>query len=149
MLLATSVSGNVRGAGDPEGADVLRIPRSDMEKGRLRRRTEGGRDVGISVEPGTLRDGDVLGCDPPVVVRQEPERVVRVRSDDPVLMAVAGHAIGNWHRPISTGGGAVTFPARSDSDADAIRGLLGGTGAEVSIEEAVFTPRGGSDVHGH
>ena len=120
-----------------------------MEKGGIERGTEGGRDVGISVGAGTVRDGDVVGCEPPVVVRQEPGRVVRVRSDDPVLMAVAGHGIGNWHRRISTGGGAVKFPARSDSDADAIRGLLGGTGAEASIEEAAFTPRRRPDVQGH
>lgn len=151
MLLVTAVSGNVHdGAECPEPEHLL-VSRTDLEKGRLRRQTDAGTDVGISLDPGiTLRDGDVLaGGSRPIIVRQEPEKVISVRLDDPGTGVLAGHIIGNRHRPIALEDGAIYFPIQADSELEVFERLLAPAGARLAVEERVFVPHGGTAVHGH
>ena len=161
MLSITSISGNVfrdgRYAGLAE-VELLRVSRAELGKSRIRRSTDGGTDVGLSLPSGeSLRHGDVLL--PPregrraIVVEQVPERVVVVRpeggSDSAILVA---HALGNMHRPISTRNGTICFPVQADSELAVFREILAhtGPGVSLSVEEMIFVPSsGGAAAHAH
>lgn len=158
MLIATSVAGNVlRGdAPAPPGSmDRVRLSRPELQKIRMRRRTDRGADLGVDLDPGSrLRHGDVLTDGSSfVVVEQSPEKVIVARWPDraptelPVLL---GHAVGNMHRPLSVEGGAVAFPIQSDSEVKVFERLFSKLGAlDLSVEERIFCPHEGADVHGH
>lgn len=158
MLTITSVSGNVfhdREYGSLEGHEILRVSRPELEKSRMRRRTDGGTDVGLALAPGAgLRHGDVLsGGGKTIVVEQLPEKVLTVKLKNSAVepAVLVGHVIGNRHRPISVKDGAVSFPVQADSELGVFERLFAGMadGVELSIEEAVFTPHKGADVHDH
>lgn len=158
MLTITSVSGNIfhdKEYGALKGYERLLVSRPELEKSRMRRRTDRGTDVGLALAPGTgLRHGDVLSGDgKTIVIEQMPEKVVSVRlKNNKIVPAVlVGHIVGNRHRPISVSGGVVSFPVQADSELGLFEGLFSGIIGEVelSIGEAVFTPHAGADVHGH
>ncbi|ABK77087.1 Urease accessory protein [Cenarchaeum symbiosum A] len=137
-----------------EAHEVLRLSRQELEKRIIRRSTDGGTDVGISLAGGArLRHGDVLHGDGPVIIiEQKPEKVMVVTPGDTDFGAAVllGHVIGNRHRPVSVKGGDVCFPIQADSEAEVFGRLLGGVGSiDVKIEERIFVPDGSADVHGH
>ncbi|RNJ77478.1 MAG: Urease accessory protein [Nitrosopumilus sp. H8] len=152
MLRITSISGNIHDGGVCDGdSEHLCISRGDLEKSRLRRETDGGTDIGLSLDPGTvLRDGDVLaGGKKPIIVRQTAEMVISVRLDDPEMRVVAGHVIGNHHRPVAVEKGVIYFPVQADSELEVFEKLFAGIGATLSIEEMVFTPHRRARAHEH
>jgi urease accessory protein len=91
--------------------DVLRLDQAEAQKSRLRRVTEGGAEVAISLDRGTqLRDGDILAWDEArqtaIVARVDLNEVlvIDLRSllDGPQDVSMArcvelGHALGNQH----------------------------------------------------
>lgn len=83
-------------------AEVVRLTWAQRQRRVLRVQTSAGRTVGIALEGGPgLRDGDLLG-DPerdPVVVEAVAEPVLVVRPASREQAALAGHLIGNCHRP--------------------------------------------------
>lgn len=158
MLYATSVAGNVFRGDAPAAAasmDRVRLSRQELEKARIRRRTDRGADLGVALDPGCrLRHGDVLTDGSSlVVVEQAPEKVIVARlpeSATPELAVLLGHAVGNLHRPLSVEDGAVAFPVQADSELEVFERLLAGLGiAGMSVQERVFCPHEGADVHGH
>jgi len=157
VLYATSVAGNVlRGdaPGPAESMDRVRLSRQELEKARIRRRTERGADLGVALERGSrLRHGDVLTDGSSfVMVEQAPEKVLVARWPDgapPETAALLGHAVGNLHRPLSVEGGAAAFPIQADSEIEVFEKMLSGLGVELSVQERVFCPHEGADVHGH
>ena len=156
MLMLTSVAGNVLEGGytpgQIEGFERLKIPRHDMEKSRLRGRTDGGTDVGLDLESG-VRNGDVLECgEKSVLIEQLPEKIASVRpqKNDADSLVLLGHVIGNLHRPISIRDGIVSFPIQADSELEVFEKLLARIGRmEISAGEGVFCPHEGAGVHGH
>ncbi|RNJ79902.1 MAG: urease accessory protein UreE [Nitrosopumilus sp. B06] len=152
MLRITSISGNIHD-GRPHDADSehLCMSRTELEKSRLRRETDGGTDVGLSLDPGmTLRDGDILaGGKRPIIIRQLAERVISVKLDDPGMRVLAGHIIGNRHRPIAVENDVIYFPAQADSELEVFEKLFAGIGATLSMEKRVFTPHTGAEIHEH
>jgi len=159
VITITSVSGNIFGGAKcmiPAGYfERLRVSRQDLERARMRKRTDQGTDVGLVLRQGEfLRHGDVLrDSGRTIIVEQIPEKIIRVRvaDGDADTMAVAGHIIGNRHRPISVRDGTITFPIQADSEADVFRTLFSEIigDIEMSVGEEVFVPHRGADVHDH
>ena len=163
MLAVTSVAGNIadrrlaakyRHAKAAGTCERLLISRMEMERLRLRRRTDRGTDVGLVLEPGSrLHHGDLLAAKEKfIVVEQLPEKVVSVSikkgSTEKMvgLAALIGHTIGNRHRPIAVDHYTISFPVQAKSEVDAFRKLLP-AGVKVKITEEVFLPAGEAHIH--
>ena len=140
-------------------AEHLYLARFEMDRLRLRRKTDKGTDIALILEQGNrLRHGDV-GEIPgrQIVVIQLPEKVmsVRLNGNDGMEMARAaalvGHAIGNRHRPISIDGQTISFPTMADTELTSFKKLFRGLAVELFIEEKVFLPtvESGGEHHHH
>ena len=155
MMVVTSVSGNIfhdKEYSELKGCERLQVTRQELEKTRMRKKTDCGTDVGLSLEPGkTLRHGDVISHNgKTILVEQLAEKLISVRLKDSESSALIGHIIGNMHRPISIKDSTVTFPIQADSELETFERLFSNIpGAKLSIRQEVFTPHAGADVHGH
>jgi urease accessory protein len=126
----------------------------EIERHRLRRRTDGETDVGLVLEPGRrLHHGDVLAAKEKfIVVEQLPEKVVSIsinKNDFEKMVSLAalvGHTIGNRHRPIAVDHSTVSFPIQAESEVETFRKLLP-TGVKLKVKEQVFLPAG--EAHNH
>ena len=133
----------------------LLISRMEMEKFRLRRKTDRGTDLGIVLEPGSrLHHGDVLVLtkDRLVLVEQLPEKVVSIRigiSRNGIGMAaLVGHAIGNRHRPIAINRTTISFPVQAAAEVALFQELLPHD-VKLRFEEQIFHPSGEFHSHEH
>lgn len=159
MLRITSVAGNIHADGfrhlDVKGCHRLRLSRNDLEKRRMRRVSDTGGDVIVSLEPGVfLNDGDIAySGDEIILVEQIPEMVIAVDIsgvDSPDVLVMIGHAIGNLHRPISIRGTAIYLPAQAESELELFRSILKVSGqVQVSIDRLVFKPDPRANIAGH
>lgn len=162
MLVAVKAA--ARSGGAEEASDRVRMTRAELEKSRIRKTTEGGADLAVSLPAGTvLRDGDLLdaGGGGRILVEQAPEKVATARpaagggggGGRSAAAFLVGHIVGNRHRPISVSadGSSISFPLQADSEAEVFRSLFGRIegGVELRVSEEVFRPHGGADVHGH
>jgi len=134
----------------------LKISRMELEKRILRRKTDRGTDIGLNLAPGVkLHHGDVIkNGDAKIVVEQLPEKVITVKLKNknmPDVMVLLGHIIGNRHRPISIQGDKISFPIQADSEKDVFTKLFQSiiNHIDMTIEEKIFTPQSGADVHEH
>ena len=88
----------------------LLLSRIDMEKTRLRKKTDDGFDIGFILEPGTkLQHGDVISKsadsrnaytgDETILIEQLPEKIltVKFKENRKDLFLFVGHFIGNRH----------------------------------------------------
>lgn len=163
MLTVTSVAGNIfadsrmaekyRRAKAAGTGERLLVSRMEMERLRLRRRTDGETDIGLVLEPGSrLHHGDVLAAEKFIVVEQLPEKVVSIsisKNDFEKMVGLAalvGHTIGNRHRPIAVDHGTISFPIQAESEVDTFRKLLP-AGVKLKLKEEVFLPAG--EIHTH
>ena len=169
MLTVTSIVGNIfhdkslrkkskHFAGNYE---KLIISRLETERSRLRRKTDKGTDIGLILKSGTkLQHGDILLSTKEkfIIVEQLPEKVIsiRIKKKEPKnllkLCIMIGHIIGNRHRPIAIDEkGTISFPIQADSEVDVFRRLLHNTvdHMELTIEERIFQPEQGMNVHEH
>ena len=157
VLVVTSIFENIleKESHDASGFERIKVSRHEMGRSRLRRKTDRGTDVGISLKEGHfLRHGDVLaGGGKRILVEQAPEKIITVAMDDaPAETAVLiGHRIGNMHRPVAVSGSTVSFPIQADSELETFRRIFADMEGYVTIsqDEAVFVPHAGADVHGH
>ncbi len=136
--------------------EKLKISRMELEKRILRRKTDRGTDVGLNLEPGVkLRHGDVIkNGDMKIVVEQLPEKIITVRIKDKKMtdvMILLGHIIGNRHRPISIKNEEISFPIQADSEKEVFTKLFQSiiNHIEMTVEEQIFSPQSGADVHEH
>jgi urease accessory protein len=104
--------------------DLLRLDQAEAQKSRLRKATDGGVEVAISLDRGTqLRDGDVLfwdeARDTAIVARVDLKEVLVIDLsallDGPREASMArfvelGHALGNQHWPAVVKGLRVYVP---------------------------------------
>lgn len=133
MTLIEAILGN---AADPQWSqrlteakvDALALDHWEAQKNRLRKKTELGVEIALSLERGVfLRDGDILLWDPgtrgAVVAKIALREVMVVRLDE--LAAAApeivmrtcvelGHALGNQHWPALVKGASVYVPLTVD-----------------------------------
>lgn len=80
--------------------DVLRLPRADLARRRLRARTEGGAEVAIALpRDQQLFDGAVLALSPgaALVVQVEAEHWLRLAAPDQAGALRLGYFCGNLH----------------------------------------------------
>jgi urease accessory protein len=120
----------------------------------MRRRTDRGTDIGIVLERGShLHHGDVLDVKGKlVVVEQLPEKVITIMLDNANTRqavdkaAMVGHVIGNRHRPVSVGGGRISFPIQDESELAVFERLLP-TGVRLKVTTEIFVPSGDSHHH--
>lgn len=134
----------------------LKISRIELDKRILRRKTDRGTDIGLNLDPGIkLHNGDVLrNGENPIVVEQLPEKVITVRlktSNNKEVMVLLGHIIGNRHRPISIQREEVIFPIQADSEKEVFEKLFHSiiNYVELTVEDRIFSPHSGADVHEH
>jgi urease accessory protein len=127
----------------------------------MRKTTDKGTDVGITLEPGTiLRNGDVLyhSTDKIITVELEPENVAvltfkRETADDELFEVAVkiGHAIGNLHRPIKVEGEKVFLPIQADSEIELLNKVFAHILDHLTItkDRMVFEPDEGLYTHEH
>ncbi len=136
--------------------EKLKISRMELEKRILRRKTDRGTDIGLNLEPGVkLRHGDVIKNGyMKIVIEQLPEKIITVRLKNEKMtdvMVLLGHIIGNRHRPISIQRDEISFPIQADSEKEVFTKLFQSiiNHIEMTVEERVFSPHSGADVHEH
>ena len=133
----------------------LLLSRIEMEKSRLRKRTDDGFDIGFILEPGTkLQHGDVISeSDETILIEQLPEKTltVKFKQNDKNLFLLVGHIIGNRHRPISIRNETISFPISDNSEMELFERLFHEVIHEIdlSIDEQRFIPHTSMDVHEH
>jgi urease accessory protein len=133
-MLIQSVIGNLDEPGrrsqlDGMKIDSLVLDRWEVQKNRLRKATEGGTEVALSLDRGSrLRDGDILSWDradqasddqgggTAIVVRAElgEVMVVELPAKDVRTAVQVGHALGNQHWPAVVKGAQVYVPVTVD-----------------------------------
>ena len=168
MLVINSILGNAYNGKHLEskiqtakGNNTLKrlfLTRTQMEKSHLRTETEDGIEIGLSLEPGTvLHNGDVLEVNSNlVIIHQMPEKVIRVmiRENEwsPNLLVQLGHIIGNRHRPLSiTSDGCIMFPIHDETELELFEKLFSDIidHLELIVEDEIFVPNKGMNVHEH
>ncbi|MET0291242.1 MAG: urease accessory protein UreE [Steroidobacteraceae bacterium] len=126
----------------------LVLPFESRQKSRLRAELEGGEEVGVLLDRGTvLRGGDcLLASDGRVVeIVAATEDLSVVTSDDAFQLARAAYHLGNRHVAIQVGQGWLSYLRDHVLD-DMVRGL----GFEVREARQPFEPEGGAYSHaGH
>ena len=133
----------------------LLLSRIEMEKTRLRKKTDDGFDIGFVLEPGTkLQHGDVIsGSNETILIEQLPEKTltVKFKENRKDLFLLVGHIIGNRHRPISIRNGTISFPIHDDSEMELFERLFHEVihKIDLSIDEQCFIPHTSMDVHEH
>ncbi|MDC4231362.1 MAG: Urease accessory protein, partial [Nitrosopumilus sp.] len=112
-------------------------------------------DIGLNLDPGVkLHHGDIIkNGETKIVVEQLPEKVVSVRLKTKSIetMVLLGHIIGNMHRPISIQKEEILFPIQADSEKETFTKLFQNiiNYIEMTIEEKIFSPHSGADIHEH
>ena len=165
MLIVNAVLGNIY-KGDQLAKKIedskergkfrrLLLSRIEMEKTRLRKKTDDGFDIGFVLEPGTkLQHGDIISeSDETILIEQLPEKilVVKFKENRKDLFLLVGHIIGNRHRPISIRNETISFPIHDDSEMELFERLFHEVIHEIdlSIDEQCFIPHTSMDVHEH
>lgn len=133
-------------APQPRADVVLVLPFEQRQKSRLRTVAEGGEEVGLFLDRGTvLRGGDCLQADDGRVVRvvAADEDLQEARCADAAGLARAAWHLGNRHAAVEVGAGFLRFTAD-----DVLAAMLRGLGATVSPVRAPFEPEGGAYAGG-
>ena len=164
MLIVSAIAGNIysdsslakrwRRAETTGSSERLLVSRLDMDKVRMRRKTDRGTEVGLVLERGSrLRHGDILDVGRKLImVEQLPEKIIsiaigkRKTSQAVETAALVGHAIGNRHRSISIEEGEISFPIQNDSELHVFEKLMP-KGVKMRTSTQIFVPSG--EVHHH
>ncbi|MDE1725977.1 MAG: Urease accessory protein [Thaumarchaeota archaeon] len=166
MLTITSIIGNIfhdkelmdkfKQMESQKRCERIKISRLELERGRIRKTTDLGTDVGLVLDS-RLYHGDVILSDREkfILVEQLPEKVISIKikslNDNPVGLLTLGHIVGNRHKPIVINNDVLSFPIQADSEADVFKKLLSGIVAnlEFDVEEQIFQPQHGMYMHEH
>jgi len=140
--------------------EILKLSRSDLEKTRLRAKTNKGTDIGIVLNSHSkMQNGDVLISNSQkfVIIQQNPEKVISVKikgkteANFEETLILVSHIIGNQHRPIQIEDGKIFFPILSESEFDIFKKLFSSIiqHIDMEIEERIFESHGEMNVHEH
>ncbi|MGI0060848.1 MAG: urease accessory protein UreE [Nitrosotalea sp.] len=166
MLTITSIAGNIFHDKDlmdkfkqmesQKRCERVKISRLELERGRMRKNTDLGTDIGLVLDS-RLYHGDVVLSDQErfIMVEQLPEKVVSIKitnlKDDSVGLLTLGHIIGNRHKPIAINDGILSFPIQADSEVEVFKKLLDDivNNQDLVVEEQIFQPQRGMYLHEH
>lgn len=166
MLTITEIIGNIfddkklmtrfKQMESKRSCEKLKIARQELERGRIRKKTDLGTDIGLIMDSG-LHHGDVIVSNLKkfIIVEQLPEKVLTVKikklQKNPFELISLGHIIGNRHKPIVIKNDIISFPIHADSEAETFEKLLLNVrrDLEFEIEEQIFQPRHGTYMHEH
>ena len=141
--------------------EIVKISRIESEKVRMRKSSDKGTDVVLTLQQGTrLRHGDVIMLteDKVIIAEIEPENVLMVEikenlhEDDVVEVPVrVGHTIGNLHRPIKLERRKIYFPIQADTELEMFKKLFSPVNdhLEIKTTKIVFEPEEGAEIHEH
>ena len=165
MLIVNTISGNIykndnlaKKIQEAKQHGTLRrllLSRIEMEKSRLRKKTEDGFDIGLVLESGKkLQHGDIiLESSETILIEQLPEKIltVKFKDDNPELFLLVGHIIGNRHRPISINNETISFPIHDDSEMELFERLFHEVidKIDLTVDEQRFISHVGMDIHEH
>ena len=133
----------------------LILSRTEMEKSRLRKKTDDGFDIALALDLGTkLQHGDIISeSTETILIEQLSEKIltVKFRENDKALFLLIGHIIGNRHRPISIKNECISFPIHDDSEMELFGKLFHDVinKIDLSMQEEIFIPHESMDVHEH
>jgi urease accessory protein len=139
--------------------ETIKISRSESQRVRMRKLSDKGTDVALTLPPGTwLKNGDVIIIteNKMVVVGIEPEDVIiieirdNMHEDDSVEVPVrVGHTIGNLHRPIKLEGNKIYFPIQANTELEMFKKLFEPINEHLDIKKTtmVFEPEDGTEIH--
>jgi urease accessory protein len=144
MIRATTITR--RDAVDEDRiVDVITLDHGDRHRRRIRLQADGGTSFLLDLDKAdVLEDGDAIRLETGwlVAVRAAPEKLVEIRTSDPLeLLTLAWH-IGNRHVPAEITREAI-YIAYDHVLVDMLRGL----GAQVDIVERPFRPVRGAYHH--
>ena len=168
MLTITSIIGNIsddkklmtkfKQMESRKSCERLKISRLELERGRIRKKTDLGTDIGLVLDSGTrLHHGDVIVSNLKrfIVIEQLPEKVISIKiknlKDNPSRTVTLGHIIGNRHKPIVVNDDVLSFPIQADSEVEVFKKLLSGAmnNLDLKVEEQIFQPQHGMYMHEH
>ena len=142
-----------------QNCELIKFSRAELDKTRIRRMTDKGTDVGVVIDSTKrLHNGDVLLSNSKkfIIVEQIPEKVISIKTkrpnENPEVLVTLGHIVGNRHRPIQiVKDGRVIFPILSESELEVFKKLFSKIidQIDIKVEELIFEPRNGMDVHEH
>ena len=165
MLIVNNISGNIykndnlaKKIQEVKQHGTLRLlllSRIEMEKSRLRKKTEDGFDIGLVLESGKkLQHGDIiLESSETILIEQLPEKILTVKFKDSntELFLLVGHIIGNRHRPISINNKTISFPIHDDSEIELFERLFHEVidKIDLTVDTQRFIPHVSMDIHEH
>ena len=168
MLTITSIIGNIfddkklmtkfKQMESRKNCERLKFSRLELERGRIRKKTDLGTDIGLVLDSGTrLHHGDVIVSNLKkfIVIEQLPEKVISIKimklKDNPSRSTTLGHIIGNRHKPIVINDDVLSFPIQADSEVEVFKKLLSGVmnNLELKVEEQIFQPQHRMYMHEH
>ncbi len=168
MLTITSIIGNIsddkklmtkfKQMESRKSCERLKISRLELERSRIRKKTDLGTDIGLVLDSGTrLHHGDVIVSNLKkfIVIEQLPEKVISIKiknlKDNPSRSVTLGHIIGNRHKPIVINDDVLSFPIQADSEVEVFKKLLSGAmnNLDLKVEEQIFQPQHGMYMHEH
>jgi urease accessory protein len=168
MLTITSIIGNIfddkklmtkfKQMESRKRCQRLKISRLELERSRIRKKTDLGTDIGLILDSGTrLHHGDVIVSNLKkfIIIEQLPEKVISVRirqlKKNPNGLVILGHIIGNRHKPIVINDDILYFPVQAYSEVEIFKKLLVGVmnNLEIEVGEQIFQPQHGMYMHEH
>jgi len=141
--------------------EKIRVSRLEADRIRMRKVSNKGTDLALTLVPGShIYDGDVvlLAEERMVIAKRETENVAILTLNNDAstqrLLDTAiklGHIIGNMHRPIRVTNNKVYFPIQCDSEIELFKKLFYNLkqNIDIKIENVIFEPDLGFDIHGH
>jgi urease accessory protein len=168
MLTITSIIGNIfddkklmtkfKQMESRKRCQRLKISRLELERSRIRKKTDLGTDIGLILDSGTrLHHGDVIVSNLKkfIIIEQLPEKVISIRirqlKKNPNGLVTLGHIIGNRHKPIVINDDILYFPVQAYSEVEIFKKLLVGVmnNLEIEVGEQIFQPQHGMYMHEH
>src|SRR5437660_10052394 len=168
MLTITSIIGNIfddkklmtkfKQMESRKSCQRLKISRLELERSRIRKKTDLGTDIGLILDSGTrLYHGDVIVSNLKkfIIIEQLPEKVISIRirelKKNPTGLVTLGHIIGNSHKPIVINDDVLYFPVQAYSEVEVFKKLLVGimNNLEIEVGEQIFQPQHGMYLHEH
>lgn len=168
MLTITSVIGNIfddkklmakfKQMESKKKCERLKISRLELERSRIRKKTDFGTDVGLILDSGTrLYHGDIIvsNTNKFIMIEQLPEKVISIKikklKKNPIGLITLGHIIGNRHKPIVINNDILYFPIQTHAEVEVFEKLLSDviTNLDLEVGEQIFQPQHGMYMHEH